>query len=214
VNENVTPIGKNSEQEGYMDEGQAPIERIEFDEEQKEGLRALGIADGAEAKFRPILRIWRAILEPISEERGRKVTPQWAVKIRQTYGVPFKDMDAYSDMFYSRLEELLKILKDEIATDVECESYDNAEDDAIENRLHYKRVLTAWQVRFVQWEVAWQVTADDAEIHRMLFGETGLTQHLENIKLEWTESDQEDLVEALREAADGNDDMLRGGTGE
>lgn len=155
-----------------------------------------------------VLEVWRATLEPAERDSKRRVTAGWAAKIVSTHNeVTFADMNVFRDRFYGKIAELVKILKDEIATDPDCLSYDSYEDDALYNRLHYKNLIRDWQVAILGWELAWDCEdpyagvelAAISEVHKMFFSQTGLTAYLDNIKFEFTEDDQHELAAVLEE---------------
>lgn len=166
-----------------------------------------------EVSFHPILQVWREILKPARDELGKRITPQWASRIVASYqDVAFADMVDMRDRYYGKILELLDVLEAEIATDGDCLSYTTPEDDVAENSEHYKNLLRDWQLRFLQWELDWDCTdakagvelAAISEVHKAFFGQTGLTQFLDNIRFEYTEADQAALaaeLEALKEEA-------------
>ena len=169
------------------------------------------IADFVEAggelpNFHPILQVWREVLKPARDEQARKVSPQYANRMIQSYtGLDFADMNDLRDGYFGKIIELLEILEAEIATDSDCLSYSTPEEDVAENSVHYKQLLTDWQLRFLQWELDWTCTDENAaveiaaisEVHKMFFGPTGLTAFLDNIRFEFTEADQAELSAAL-----------------
>lgn len=164
-------------------------------------------------EYHPILMVWREILKPARTEASKKVTPQWASRIVAQYqGVTFADMLEFQARYYGKIEELFQMLLDEIATDENCLVYDSPEEDLAENIGHYKNLLRDWQVRFMAWEVAWDCgdpaagveLAAISEVHKAFFGQTGLTQFLDNIKLELDEAWQAELsaeLEAMKEGS-------------
>jgi hypothetical protein len=163
-----------------------------------------------EVNYHPILQVWREILKPAYDELGARITPQWASRIVASYqSVQFYDMVEMRDRYYGKIIELLEILNEEIASDDDCLSYTTPEEDVAENGQHYKNLLRDWQLRFLQWELNWDCLdpaagvelAAISEVHKAFFGETGLTQFLDNIRFEYTEADQAELsveLEALK----------------
>jgi len=188
-----------------------PIESIELSEKDEADLAQL-LADGAEPEFHPVLEVWREVLANGPELAKEKVSPQWASKIVGTYqGVNFADMEEVQARYFAKIGELANVLDLEIATDKDCLTYRKPEEDAEENAVHYKNLLRDWQMTFLQWELDWKTTDPQAavelaaisEVHKMFFGQTGLTAYLDNIKFEFNEQDQQDLAEALLELRDG-----------
>lgn len=177
-------------------------ERIEIsDEEIQEFI-------GEPPAFHPVLEVWREVLKPAALEAQKKVTPQWASRMVASYScLTFADMNQMRDRYFGKIAQLAAIVDLEIATDSDCLSYDKPEDDAAENAAHYKNILLQWQLQFLQWELEWDTVDPHAavelaaisEVHKMFFGQTGLTAFLDNIKFEYTEADQADLADALYE---------------
>lgn len=171
--------------------GARPADEVESDEE-------------AEApEFHPILKVWREVLAPARKEGGKRVTPQWANRMVTAYtGLGFADMNRFRDIYYSKLEALYLLLLAEIEKDEDCLTYSSPEDDVANNSAHYKQLLFDWQLLFLDWEIEWDTEDPDApivlaaisEIHKLFFGPTGVTQFLDNIKFEFSESDQAELA--------------------
>ena len=168
---------------------------------------------GPEApSFHPVLEVWREVLRPAATEATTKVTPQWASRIIQSYPqIQFADMNAVRDSYFGKILQLAKVLDLEIEEDDECLGYTTPEEDVEHNAHHYKNLLLNWQLAFLQWELDWDCTDDHAavelaaisEVHKMFFGQNGITAFLDNIKFEFTESDSAYLAEALQELKDG-----------
>jgi hypothetical protein len=164
--------------------------------------------EGKEPTWRTILQIWREVLRNAHREKDSRVGPSYASRIVQSYaGVGFGAVELVKDLFFEHVLELLSILEGEIDSDPECLRHDTPQEDAEHNGHHYKNLLLQWQLAVLSWELEWNVNDPDAaarlaaisEAHQMFFGQTGLTAHLDNIKLEFTEADQQLLAEALEE---------------
>lgn len=162
--------------------------------------------------FHPILQVWREVLKNARGELTAKVTPSWANKVVSSYqGVTYADMVDYRDSFFTKLIMLLDILEMEIASDEDCLSYITPEEDVLHNSYHYRNLLMQWQLQLLQWELEWETTSPTAaveiaaisEIHKIIFGPTGITQYLDNIKFEFDEADQAELAEALTQLKEG-----------
>jgi hypothetical protein len=181
---------------------------IDFSEQDLSDLEELGVMPGQDATFHPILEVWREVLKPARDELDAKVTPQWANRIVGSYAeMRYADMVQFQRRYYGKIIELLDVLDEEIASDEDCLTYSDPEEDAKENAHHYKNLLLQWQLAILQWELDWD-TADAlasveiaaiSEVHKMFFGQTGITAFLENIGFEFTEDDQQALGEALAE---------------
>lgn len=161
-----------------------------------------------DSKFHTILEVWREVLKPAATESGNRVTAGWAAKIVNSYsGITFDQMNEFRDRYYAKIAQLVEILHKEISTDRDCLTYDTPELDAEENAQHYKNLLQDWQIAILRWELEWDCTDEYAgvelgcisEVHKMFFGQTGLSQFLDNIKLEYTETDQRELAELLEQ---------------
>jgi hypothetical protein len=179
------------------------------EQDQADLAQLYGEPDGVEApQFHPILEVWAKVLEPAAAEGRKPVTPQWANRMVAEYReLRFCDTPQLRDYYFGKIGVFNRILLDEIASDPDCLSYATPEEDVAENSHHYKNLLLTWQMQMVQWEIEWDPTADDAgielaaisEIHKMFFGQMGLTAFLDNIKFEFTEDDQAQLAEALND---------------
>jgi hypothetical protein len=191
MSDNVTPEITDAEIEEFIDHGgEAP--------------------DGP--SFHTILEVWREVLKPAAGQATEPVTPAWANRIIASYqGVTYADMVRYQESYFGKIGELVQLLLDEIASDEECLNHLSPEEDAEHNAHHYKNLLLQWQLAITQWELDWDTLSPDAaievaaisEVHKMFFGQTGLTQFLDNIQLEFTEADQAQLAEALQALRDG-----------
>lgn len=163
------------------------------------------------AKYRTLLEIWRAILEPAVSGEMRKdpISPQWATKMVTTYpGVSFADVDDIHHGVFDMSAKLAAILDEEIASDDECLKKASAEEDAEENSGHYRALLAGWQIHLLQVELAWRPTSPKAavelailsEVQQMFLGQTGLVAHLDTIGFQFEEADQQDLQQKLLDA--------------
>lgn len=163
--------------------------------------------DGIETPtFHPVLEVWREVLVPIETEAVANITPQWATRIVTSFaGVTFADMLEFQERYFTKLREFRDILTTEIDGDPECLSYSTPEEDVEHNAHHYKNVMMLWQMALLQWELDWD-TADPmaatelaaiSEVHKMFFGNVGMTAYLDNIGLQFNDDDQAELLEAL-----------------
>lgn len=188
-----------------------PIETIEFDDI-PDDLSDLGEATPPE-KYRTLLEIWRAVLEPAVADEMRKdpISPQWATKMVTTYpGVGFGDVEAIHNGVFDTAAILAGMLEDEIASDDECLKKADATEDATENARHYKDMLAKWQVYLVEAELAWRPSHRDAaaelailsEVQQMFLGEMGLVAHLESIGFQFDDDDKAELQAHLVAARD------------
>lgn len=190
-------------------------ESIEFSDEDREHLEAMGITDGETPSFHPVLHVWKAVLEPADKEINEKVTPQYAQRILATYRfIGFEDMNDFRDRFYSKIMRLREILLEIIASDDECLTYTTPEEDVEHNSKHYRTALLEWQKEFLRWELAWD-TMDPAaavelatigEVHRMFFSDQGLTAQLQMIQFQYTEQDQAEVQAELRSLSEEGGD--------
>lgn len=184
-------------------------------EQDKADLEALNAEEDA-PPYHAILESWRAILQPAAAEGQKRPTPQWCNKLVASYnGLTYADMYNFRDLLFGRIAKMLEIIDAEIAKDDECLNVVNAEEDREQNAVHYKAILTDWQVEILRWELDWDCLNPDAaadlasisEVHKMFFeAGMGLVQWLENIQMQFTESDQIELantLNALREEVNG-----------
>ena len=168
------------------------------------------VSEAAKSKYHTILELWRELLKASEQTRKEKVSPQWAVKVTTQYNeMTYADMDDFTDEYYDRVDDLRRILDAEIDTDDECLNFVSAEEDREGNGYHYINVLTDWQKQFLMWELDWNCGSPSAaievavlsELHKMFFGELGITNLLDQINFEFTDSDRDALATALRELA-------------
>jgi hypothetical protein len=187
-------------------------ERIEFSDEDVKNLEAMGVTAGDVPEFHPILEVWREVLKPAHEQATEHITPQWALRtVSQHAGMTFADMPKFQELYFTKLLELMEILDEEIKTDDDCLTYRTPEEDAQHNSQHYRNLLLDWQIRFLDWEMDWDTSSPTAhveiaaisEIHKLFFGDTGMTQFLDNIQFQFPEQDQAALAEALQAHKEG-----------
>jgi len=182
-----------------------------FSDDDIAALEAVGITTDELPSYHSILEVWRTVLGNARTEIEARITPQWATRIVSSYAeLRYADMPEFQRRYFGKIIELLNLVEDQIETDDECLNITSPEEDAEHNARHYKEVLLAWQQRYLQWELEWS-PADEhaavelaaiAETHKMFFGQTGLTQQLENIRFEYTEADQQVVHDALRAQAE------------
>lgn len=170
------------------------------------------IEGGKLPSYHTILEVWREVLRPAKDEKDSKVTPAWANRVVASYqDLCFQDMVDYRDAYFAKIIQLADILDYVISQDGDALSYATPAEDREHNSVHYKNLLLLWQQAVLQWELDWDCTdlnagvevAAISEVHKMFFGETGLTAHLDNIQFEFTEDDQAVLAEALEQLKDG-----------
>lgn len=156
--------------------------------------------------YRTLLELWKVLLASSRNMIDEPVSPQWATKIVQTYPeIRFKDAEDVHVGVFAMTAALADILDRIIAEDDECLNKLDAQEDAEQNAVNYRRVLTDWQVYFVEQEAAWRATDKAAavklavlsEVQQMFFGQTGLVNHLDSIGFQYTEADQQALTETL-----------------
>jgi hypothetical protein len=166
------------------------------------------LADAEATPYHTILELWREVLKPARDEQSTKITPQWANRICSSFQeVTFKDMPSFRRGYFSRIIALAELLDDEIASDDECLNMLSPEEDVEHNSHHYLNLLVQWQRTFLYWELEWDCTDADAatelaaisEVHRMFFDSTGLTNLLDQIQFEVTDTDRDMLANSLQE---------------
>ena len=170
--------------------------------------------DANAAPYNSILRIWAEVLKPAEQERLKKITPQWANRICNTYReINFADVPKFRDHYFDKVLELANILDLEIATDDECLNVTTPEEDVQHNTFHYLNVLIDWQKALLSWELAWDCSdacaavelAAISEVHRMFFDQNGLTALLDQIKFEMTDDHRDLLAASLQEMRDAQE---------
>ena len=170
--------------------------------------------DANSAPYNSILRIWAEVLKPAEQERYKKITPQWANRICNTYReLNFADVPKFRDSYFDKILELANILDLESATDDECLNVTTPEEDVQHNTFHYLNVLIDWQKALLSWELAWDCTDECAaaelaaisEVHRMFFDQNGLTALLDQIKFVMTDDHRDLLAASLQEMRDAQE---------
>ncbi len=166
------------------------------------------LAEAKDNPYTPVLNVWNEILGASKEVRTERITPQWASRITSQYkGIYFDAMPLYRDMYYDKIDQLFEILQAEIATDDECLKHSSPEEDKEQNTFHYLNIIIGWQKVILSWELDWDCTHIDAaidfatisEVHKMFFGDTGLTGLLDQINFEFDETAQKLLMAELEE---------------
>ncbi len=179
------------------------IETIEIDENLPPEPEA------PKASYHTLLEVWRAVLAPARNGmQDQPISPQWATRMVQNYPqIAFHDTPGINTLFFHIVGELAQILDDEIATDDQCLKWSAAEEDVANNSGHYKELLISWQSHMLRRELEWDARDPDApvmlaalsEVHNMFFGDKGLVGHLDSIKFQYTEADQQVLTNVLAE---------------
>lgn len=161
-----------------------------------------------DVEYHTLLEVWREVLKPAAVEATKRVTPQWAMRMVQSYPqLTVQDTIELRDRFYAKIQDLAKILDAEIETDSDALSRTTQETDAADNREHYLNLLLNWQKQILQWELDWDCTDPQAHIevaaisetHKMFFAREGLTGFLDNIGFEFDEDDGQIIADALEE---------------
>lgn len=158
--------------------------------------------------YHTILEVWSELLKPAEEEQTKRVQPGWGSRITQMYPqIKMQHMTEFRDRYFAKILELKQILDEEIAEDPDCFKPSKPEDDAADNRHHYKNLLLNWQKQIIQWELDWDCEDDlspvelgaISEVHKMFFSEKGVTAYLDNIGFEFDEQDQLEMSMVLNE---------------
>jgi len=176
-----------------------------------------------EQPYHTLLEVWRAVLEPARNGGlvAEPVTPRWATKVVNTYyGLSYADTHKVHVLLFDMVDRLGAVLDDVIRENPQCLSPASAAEDVEENSGAYLDLLTRWQQHVLERELAWRPTDDDAavmvavlsEVHNMFFGEKGLTAHLDSIKFEFTEADQQAMQESLEQTRKDYLDTVKGQT--
>src|SRR5690242_15373030 len=135
------------------------------------------------ATFVPVLKAWREALKPAAKDATARIEPSWASRICAQYPqLTFGDMVEFRSRYFGKIAALQAILDAEIDTDEECLNTTSPEEDVAQNAMHYKNLLTDWQLQFVEWEMAWDCADPGAaaelaamsEVHKMFLSQEGL----------------------------------------
>lgn len=166
------------------------------------------ILEAEQPEYHPLIRVWSEVIASSKEVRKEKINPQWAARVTSAHRqVFYQDMPEYRDLYYDKIDQLAEALQAEVDTDDECFNYTSPEEDIEHNSVHYINILFSWQKVILSWELDWDCTSPSAavelasiiEVHKMFFGETGLTSLLDQINFEFNEALQEQLFLELEE---------------
>lgn len=166
------------------------------------------LGGGDAPSYHTVLQMWDEILKSADLDAQAKVTPMWANKVCSAYTqVRFEDMPDFNQTFFHKIELLVEILRLEIDSDEECLKHTTPAEDVEHNSIHYLNIIVNWQKMFLAWELDWDCTHPDAaielaaisEVHRMFFGDVGLTGLLDQIGFSFTEDHQAYLTNELEE---------------
>lgn len=190
-----------SKAEAEANPDETVVETIEFPEaEQAEEFVP------PQPNFHPILKVWKEVLSNAEAESKKNPSPTWCQGIVGNYiGLSFADCLDVRDLYFELLNDQYLVLLAEIETDPDCLSYSTPEEDLENNTVHYLNLITAWTSVFLRYELAWDCQDPQAaariaalsEVHKMYLGNTGLTQHLDNIRFQFTETDGANMREVL-----------------
>lgn len=178
------------------------VESIEVDDQQPEQ------PEVPQPSYHTLLEVWRAVLEPARDGSmdDETISPQWATKIVSTYqGLTYQDTPAVHRGVFTMADEMGTILDEIIDSDPNCLKRTEPDLDATENAQHYLDLITKWQVYMLLQELAWDPSAPDAavqiaimsEVHQMFLGPNGLVNHLDQIKFQFTEENQQQVADEL-----------------
>lgn len=188
----------------------APLEPTEQDLKDIEDMNAE--PDGKPVPFYPILKVWREVLKPAAEVGEQRIEPHWAVAICGMYSqMTFADMEDFRSRYFAKIETLREILQKQIDSDEDSLKPETPAEDREHNSAAYKQVITDWQIAFVEWDIEWDPSSPHAaaehaamsEVYKMFFADDALISYLDNIKMEFTDDDRQNLQVALDTAKAG-----------
>lgn len=155
---------------------------------------------------RTLLETWRLLLTNMETSRDQKVSPGLANRIVSTWPkLAFQDTVRYHEIYHELLMELREILHTEISVDPDA--LKNVEDDAVDNRSHYRNLLLCWNVAVMRWEHEWDAASPESHIRlaaigdasQFFIGQQGIVAHLDQIGFVFDEADQMALAEELNQ---------------
>lgn len=189
------------------DEGYAEIIELPMTEKDQADLADM-LAEPDNFEYHTVLQVWLEVLKQENLDLNRAITPRWATNIVSKYDeISFADMPVYVEEYFDIVVACRDIVQAQVDDNPECLVFNDAAEDALENAPIYKDILLGWQLEFLKRELTWNCEDPRAavkiaalsEAHGVFFGETGLSGHLEVIKLEFTEADQQELQDSLTE---------------
>lgn len=184
----------------------SPFELSEQDQADLDSMYAE--PDAEKPPYRTVLEAWKILLfDAVNTEGKKRVTPGWASRVTSLYKqLKLQEMNVFRDIYFAKINELRDALVEIIdGADDEALKVTSPAEDVERNSPLYRAVVFAWQTAILKWELAWDCEAEDAhveiatisEVHRMFFGENGVTGHLDAIGFQFTEDDGAELTAHL-----------------
>lgn len=162
------------------------FETIELDEADQSALDEI-LSDAHTATQYSLLRVWSELLSNLEAEAELSIPMGPAGQLTAIWPkLAFQDLDTYSDLYYSYLLEARDVLHEIIQDNPGCMDFEG-EEDAEQNRRHYRQLVVDWNVLLDRREMAWRASDPDSHIsyaalvdaRRFLFDREGLAGHLE-----------------------------------
>lgn len=150
-----------------------------------------------------VLRIWKEIFSNVDASEASKMPLPEALAILTTH--PFMKMDyigEYTRIYHDLLRAAKGVVEFEIEQHPGC--LDNIENDAEDNHAAYLGIVIGWHTLLFEAESAWcwdnkYAEAEAAAIlsaTQILFSDTGLSAHLEQIGFQIDEDERAMIVAA------------------
>lgn len=174
------------------------------------------LGETEEPELHTLLEIWSRILENIETESVKRVPPGMANKVVGTWTkLSFQDVPVYFAAYYELVKEMRDILTEEIERNPDCfkNTGEDEDSDGVANRPIYIELLFRWQALVMRWEHDWDASSPSSHIWiaaiadatNFFVGNQGLVSHLDQIQLQFDETDREAMGVRLQAVRDGLD---------
>lgn len=160
-----------------------------------------------EAPYNSILKVWRAMLDPVVQSRERPPTPDWcAVLIARWPFLKFSDCGTVQAEYFKIFDTIHEILE-MVYLDNEDAFEVKTRDEDVENKDIYVHCLKEFQKSLFVVQAEWSHDDPEAgpkmaalgEAQQQLLGKDGLASYLGVIGLPFTDEEQLEMNQELQE---------------
>ena len=157
-----------------------------------------------------LLEMWSVVLSNIDAEQGSKISPQAAMGVLSKWPtLTMRDVPLYVSHYYDLLSEYRDVLGKVVEHNPKAYLHTGEKDPEL-NRALYFEVVGRWQKTQREIEEAWSVESETAAIElaaladstNFILGATGLVAHLEQLGLEPSEEELEQIEKYRNEGGD------------
>lgn len=155
------------------------------------------------AEYRTLLSTWEHLLTDAQRLAAVPVRVPVATRMLGAYlGLTFADLEPLNARYYEHVAAMLEVLQMEIAAAPEATfQVTTAEEDGNDNRGIYKAVIYNWRLYLHEVELSWRAGSETAaidvavlgELTSTFFSQNGLVSLLENLMVEFSEEENDEL---------------------